>query len=658
MISANIRYCFMKKTLLICCYLLTFPCIEHAYCQSYVSLKNATESLKKSYLEALQLNKKGDFERSVKVFSKILKSEPRFIDARIQLGAALEELKSVDLAIDEYKNVLKIDTLYEPKVLKALGRLLKGKGNYQEAAYFYQRFSVLSTNNQDAKDASANEARNCLFIANTLVHKKEIQTQNLGPNINTQANEYLPCLSVDGQTMIFTRVVNGNEDFYQSHKNSQGVWEKAMAISELNTPLNEGAQTISADGKTLVFVACDYPDSYGSCDLYVSYQSNGIWSKPKNMGIDINTGSWETQPSLSADGKLLYFTSNRPGGFGDSDIWISIRNSQGKWQKPKPLPAPINDAKKSESPFIHPDGKTLYFRSNRQPGMGGFDIYFSKLSEDGSWSVPINLGSPINTVKDEGALIVSTDGVYGYYASDVENQSATQGGIINYGRNDIYQFTLPQEFKPAKVAYLKARVVDEETDKPISATAQLVQLKTATNITELITESDGVFMVCIPAGESYALNVSKQGYVFYSANFTLDTFSKADAFVMDVRLQKISVESNIPHKPVILNNIFFDSGSSGLKSESQYELRKLLSMLQENPVVKIQVNGHTDDIGNDADNLKLSENRAKAVCDYLIKNGISSDRLSFKGYGELKPLLPNKDEQSRQKNRRTEFEIK
>ena len=376
------RFTFMRFFIFFLLAILS--CGAEIAAQNYITYKTATPEIKETYYEGLQANKKGDYNQSVKIFSKLLKKEPRFIDARIQFAAALEELKSIDEAVVEYKNVLKIDTLYEPKVLKALGRVLKAQKKYEEAGFYYTRFSVVykgaTTSIEDAKL----EAASCKLLDQSTRHPWDIKPENLGSGVNTSAQEYLPCLFLDGKSLVFTRVVNGQEDFYMSKLNDEGHWDMANPITELNTSNNEGAETISADGKTIVFVACDYGKSYGSCDLYISYFKKGKWTASENMGPQINSTAWDSQPSLSADGQTLYFTSNRTGGFGESDIWVSQKSKDGKWQKPIPLPAPINDVYKSESPFIHPDGKSLYFRSNKKPGLGGFDLYKSELREDGT----------------------------------------------------------------------------------------------------------------------------------------------------------------------------------------------------------------------------------------------------------------------------------
>lgn len=626
--------------------------------QNYVTFKTATPDIKESYYEGLKSNKKGDYNQSVKIFSKLLRKEPRFIDARIQFAAALEELKSIDDAVVEYKNVLKIDTMYEPRVLKALGRVLKAQKKYEEAAFYYTRFAVRYKGAASSIEDARLEAASCKLLDQSTRHPWDIKLENLGSGVNTSAQEYLPCLFLDGKSLVFTRVVRGQEDFYISKLKDDGSWGTATPITELNTSNNEGAETISADGKTIVFVACDYEKSYGTCDLYISYFKKGKWTASENMGAQINSSAWDTQPSLSADGQTLYFTSNRTGGFGESDIWVSQKSKDGKWQKPVPLPTPINDAYKSESPFIHPDGKSLYFRSNVKSGMGGFDLYKSDLREDGTWTEPLNLGAPINSTKDEGSLIVSPDGKYGYYASDMQNSSENQAQPISFGGHDIYRFEMPKALRPLPVSYVKATVVDAETNKPLVAEVELQNLsKNGKNLT-LSSDEDGSLLVCIPSGKSYAFNVSKIGYAFFSQNFKLDTAKYTEPFILEIKLQKLNEVDKIGRKPVVLNNIFFDSGASTLREESNFELEKLFQLLNQSPSLKIQINGHTDNVGSASDNLILSTNRAKSVYDFLIKKGIEASRLSYKGFGETKPLVQNTDDISRQSNRRTEFEIK
>lgn len=622
--------------------------------QNYVTFQTVKQDLKEKYKEALKITQSGDFAQASKKYAKILKDEPRFIDARIQLAACLEEAKSFQAAIDEYKNVLKIDTFYEVRVLFRLGMLEKQLELYEDAAYHYSRFISLYKGGAEIINKAKIDESSCRMIMASRSSKYEFKPENLGPGINGKTHEYLPCLTADGETMIFTRITSRQEDFWVSHL-VNGTWTLAKPLTDINTNENDGAESISADGKTLVFTGCDYKDSKGSCDLYISYFKYGSWTKPVNMDSPVNSTAWDSQPSLSANGDILYFSSGRPGGKGRRNIWVSKKDNYGKWTTPTILPTPINNDFDAESPFIHPDGKTLYFRSNGLPSFGGYDLYLTRLNEDNSWSTPLNLGKGINTKGDEGTLIVDFNGVYAYYASDGKQIE----GIENFGGNDIYKFKIPDNIKPFPVTYVKAKVTDQNTGKSLISKIQIEDLTSQKSYIQSETDENGDFLVCLPVGKSYALNVSKEKYTFYSAHFSLDSVkSKKDPYLLEIKLQKLDDKVKAGKStPVILRNIFFDSGSFVLKSESDFELKRLLDLLTANPGLKIRINGHTDNIGSESDNLNLSENRAKAVYTYLINEGIPANRLSYKGFGETKPMSSNETEEGRQSNRRTEFEI-
>ncbi|HMG15449.1 MAG TPA: tetratricopeptide repeat protein, partial [Saprospiraceae bacterium] len=382
-----------------------FCSLSFSYSQNYITEKTASPKLREEYNEGYKLIQKEDYLKAAKVFSNVLKKEPRFLDAHIQLGLCLEKTKSIDGAIEAYKNALKIDTLYYPRVLYLLAVQLKKKEFYSDAIYLLDRYISISKASPEALAYAKRIKEVCQIY---LLSKEEgyvFKPENLGPSINTQNLEYLPCLTVDGETLIFTRRIGEAEDFYFSNIVGN-KWSIAKPIIGLNTPGNEGAETISADGKTIVFTGCKYPDSKGGCDLYISHLKNGNWTKPINMGSPINTEAWESEPSLSADGNIIYFSSDRKGGFGGSDIYVSYKTENEKWSKPVPLPKPINNEYNTESAFMHPDGKTLYFRCQGLPGLGGYDLYISRLNDMNVWSEPLNMGVGINTERDEGALII------------------------------------------------------------------------------------------------------------------------------------------------------------------------------------------------------------------------------------------------------------
>jgi len=413
-----------------------------------------------------------------------------------------------------------------------------------------------------------------------------------------------------------------------------------------------GDVAISPDGKIIIFSACDEIDGYGpnregygGCDIFFVKRVGDKWSRPVNMGPPISGKAWDVQPSYASDGKTLYFVSQRKGGLGSSDIWVSTLTDAGVWGNPVNLGPTINTKNREEAVFIHPDNQTLYFASNGHVGLGGLDIFVSKRQEDESWGEPLNLGYPINTFNDENGLIVAAGGETAYFSS---NREGGQGGL------DMYQFTLHEDVRPIKVTYMKGKVYDSQTKKNLGSKFELLDLATGKVIME--SNSDrvtGEFLICLPINKNYALNVSKKGYVFYSENFSMkESGSSSDPFLMDVPLQAIGEGIFIT-----LKNIFYESGSYELREASFVELGKLIDFLNKNQNLIVEIEGHTDDVGDLKSNQVLSENRAKSVYEYLIGNDVLKERLSYKGYGETQPIRPNTNEADRAKNRRTVFKI-
>jgi len=342
----------------------------------------------------------------------------------------------------------------------------------------------------------------------------------------------------------------------------------------------------------------------------------------------------------------------RPGGKGGRDLWFTTRQAGGKWSKPENLGATINTDLDEQTPFLHPDGQTLYFTSNGLPGMGENDLYLVRRQPDGTWGTPQNLGFPINTKANEGTLTVSLDGRTAYFAA---NRPDSQGGI------DIYQFEMPANARPQPVTYARAKVKDAVTGKPLIAKVEFTDLKTGLSYVSANTKSDGSFLVCLPAGKDYALNVNKEKYLFYSENFNLvETATFDKPFLLNIELQPIGSNPDAAapvSKPIALRNVFFETGSAALLPSSAAELDRLAALLTEVPTLRIQINGHTDNVGDDGSNLKLSEARAKSVYDYLATKNVAADRLKFKGYGEAQPIETNDTPEGRSRNRRTEFVV-
>ena len=472
----------------------------------------------------------------------------------------------------------------------------------------------------------------------------KFEPQNMGDSINSAVSEYFPTISLDGNHLMFTRRVGGmNEDFYESDRLGNG-WTKAKPLGgNINSSFNEGALNISQDGQWLIFTGCNFPNGFGSCDLFISYRTADGWSAPENLGPNFNTEFFESAPSLSPDKRDLYFTSDRPGGYGGNDIYVSHRNESGHWSPPENMGPTINTSGDESWPFIHADNSTLYFTSSGLPGYGGTDLFLVRKNANGEWGVPENLGYPINTIDNEGSLVVAADGKTAYYASD---RTDTKGQL------DLYSFELRSDIRPAKTFWVKGKVYDKKNGKGLPSSVELADLKNKRLISKLQTDESGNYLTTLPVGNDYAFNVNRKGYLFYSENFKLSDPSSDSVYQMDIPLQPIEANASI-----VLKNIFFDVNMFELKPASQIELDDVVKLMKENPLISIQINGFTDNNGKASDNLLLSENRAKAVVNYLKLKGISPLRLSFKGYGESQPVSPNTTETGRAQNRRTELKV-
>lgn len=631
--------------------------------QKFTTAKTAPAKLKTLYERGVRTAALGELDDALSDFAKALQADPTFIDAQIEWANIKNQQNKLEEAERGYEKALAIDSAYEMGVFYSLGIVEFDQKKYDEAEVHFEYFLKNAPKISPARRAATEKyLKNLRFTADALKNPVPFEPKNLGPNINTPGAEYLPTITADGETLIYTAFRGGQEDFFSSKK-KDGIWQKGEPIEAVNTPNNEGAQSISADGKFLVFTACHRRDGVGGCDLFYAELKNGKWTAVRNLGPPVNSPGWESQPSLSADGRFLYFSTERKGGQGGKDIWVSQRQANGKWGEPQNLGKPVNTPGEEQAPFIHADGQTLYFMSNGLPGMGGFDLYLSRRQPDGTWGEPQNLGFPINTEGNEGALSISLDGKTAFFASDLLNVKKGVSSLDNpqgQGTTDIYSFELPERDRPLPVTYVKATVTDAQTGLPLIARAEFVELKTGKIFANAETEADGVFLVALPAGGNYALNVSKEKYLFYSENFALDSLGSYDApFLLTAPIVPIptSPDKAAAASPIVLKNIFFETGSAVLRPESHTELDRLKKLMTDNPALRIQINGHTDNLGSDTDNQKLSENRAKAVHDYLTQAGIAASRLQYVGFGESSPLGSNDTEAGRQQNRRTEFMV-
>ncbi|HEY4323503.1 MAG TPA: OmpA family protein [Mucilaginibacter sp.] len=598
----------------------------------------------KDYALARQSLDEGLYDQAVADLQKAIKADDKFIEAHEQLGDICRLMRLHKQAIEQYLKVIELNPEFDHSVYLKLGDEEVYDARYAEAQRHLEKFLTYPNLDHQKYFLAQKLVADCKFSIEAISHPVPFTPVNMGPEINTTADEYLPVATADESTIIFTRKINSNEDFYESSKVS-GKWQTSIYLSDqINTPeYNEGSQSISQDGKYLFFTGCNRPDGLGRCDIYISQRKPDGWSKPFDLDPPVNTTGWESQPSISADGRTLYFVSNRKGGYGGYDIWRSTLTGKG-WGQPENLGPNINTAFDEQSPFIHPDDSTLYFCSNGWPGLGGMDLFMSRLGKDGKWQKPENLGYPINSSGNENGMTLTANGNYAFFSSN---------NLNGYGGYDIYRFELPHNLRPRVVTYVKGKVNDINTLQPLEAAVEIIDLERNEPVYQDFSDPNhGDFLTSLTAGKDYGLNISKSGYLFYSEHFSLVGVEPKKPFTIQVLLKPIEIGNK-----VILTNIFFDTNKFDLKSESIAELQKLLEFITENPTIKIEISGHTDDVGNDQSNQTLSENRAKSVYQYLIDNKVDPARLVYKGYGKTQPIAPNTSDENRQKNRRTEFKI-
>ncbi|MEP7164603.1 MAG: OmpA family protein [Ferruginibacter sp.] len=590
----------------------------------------------------------GKYKEAIAHFNEALKLEPKFVDVYLSRSAIYADMKDYPAAVADFETALQMDSVYSKTWLLPYSISLAGAGKFEKALNAVNEFLGNPTLNNRSIQAASYRKQVYEFAVD--YDKKHpagnyvFAPQNLGDSINSKALEYFPSLTIDGSKMIFTRRINNDEDFYESNF-TNGQWSTARPVGgKINTNFNEGAQNISQDGQWLIFTGCNYPEGQGSCDLYIAYKTkSGGWTEPENIGPIVNTDYWESSPSLSPDKKDLYFSSNQEGGYGGRDIWVTHRQTNGKWGRPVNLGSVVNTKGDEGCPFIHADNKTLYFNSNGHMGYGMTDLFLSKKLNDSSWAVPENLGYPVNTIDDEGSLIVASDGKTSYYASD---RGDSKGGL------DLYQFELREDIRADRTLWVSGRVFDKKTNQGLPSSVELTEINTRNIISKLQTDEDGNYLVTLPIGKDYAFNVNRKGYLFYSDNFSVLKNEMDSSLVINIPLQPIEAGASI-----VLKNIFFDVNKYQLKPGSMDELDKVVSMLTENPAIKIQISGHTDNAGKEADNLVLSLNRAKSVTAYLTGKRVDPKRIIYKGFGASKPIAGNDTEQGKALNRRTELSI-
>lgn len=593
--------------------------------------------------------------KAEELLCKTLRIDDQFIEAWFMLAQiSLDKGDGAGAAVQFLKG-LEVDPSSNPDGYLQVAEVEFTYGEYHKSYEHIKRWELFGIIDKMSVARASKLKENAKFAIHAIENPVLFNPESLGDSINSPLSEYWPSLSIDEKTLFFTvkgpmnpdlppEPVTEQEDFYFSTKEGD-VWTKRENLGlPINTNKNEGAQSITADGNYIYFTACNRSDGHGRmCDLYYSKIIMGRWSKPENLGNQINTKYSEKHPAISADGRTLFFTTNRPGGAGDYDIWMS-QKIDGNWGAPVNLGDSINSPGTEQSPFIHPDQQSLYFSSDGWMGMGQGDLFISRLKSDKTWTRPRNMGYPINTHNEEIGLIVNAMGDRAYFSSN-----RREGTDI-----DIYTFELPAALRPIPVSYMSGRVYDSRNMKGIQAAFQLIDLESGEVVMEANSNAgEGDYLISLPSQATYAFNVSQPGYLFYSDHFEMSQeYSNLDPFVKNIPLEPIK-----SGKLVVLNNIFYDTDSYTLKDQSTVELDKILEFLSLNSNVKVEISGHTDNTGSVQHNLELSELRAGEVVKYLVNNGIPAERIETRGYGASQAIESNDTEDGKARNRRTELKI-
>ena len=635
--SAQIHEHPLRFSILIGFLCTLLPCFGQEF---HTSDKKAIKLYEKSEVQF----KARDFENGIKSLNQAIERDEHFAEAYLKLAGVYNFLRSEEAAFANYKKYYEVIPRNDLKsgVARSIAIRYYQRGKYEKAEEVFDHFLRIESGQALNKGDSLLQ-KSIRFAIRSLANPSVRIIDRLSDSVNRFALQYFPVLTIDNQTMVYTKRdgsgIQYDEDIVISAKEN-GQWKPAVGISyTINTRFNDGACAISADGRTLIFTSCEGRKSFGSCDLYYVIRQGEEWGKPKNLGKTVNSAHWDSQPSLSADGKTLYFVSNRPGGYGKRDIWVT-RQENGEWKKPVNLGPDINTARDESTPFIHFNGKSLFFASQGHVGLGGYDIYVSE--RDGErWSIPKNLGYPTNDFEDQSGLFIAADGKTAYYTDE------------SLGRSEIFSFDMQTDTLISnKASYLTGLITSSETNLPIEAKLELYDLETQEKLYS--TTSDPVtgryFMALFEGGEFGAYAIA-DGYLFEDFQFDLQSSGDLEPDTLNISLDPLRSGGKI-----ILENVYFEFDSYELISKSKSELELVFQFLKNNKHLQVEIAGHTDALGDKAYNLELSEKRARSVFDFLMEKGIPETRMKYKGYGSQYPVEQN-NKQVDAKNRRIEFRI-
>jgi outer membrane protein OmpA-like peptidoglycan-associated protein/tetratricopeptide (TPR) repeat protein len=625
--------------------------INNGYSQEYSIIDSRAIKL---HQEGDDLVKKRMYDEAIEKYKASINREASFLESYIKWGRILLTKGNPDEAMKVVERGEARASKASLKIRSEFGWLKLNiyltKGMFRESIDKFNELDPLLSSDFKRTLEYREMTDQISFLTDQLGKEIVLQKEKLPAPINGYKLQYFPVLTADSKKLLFTKRDGTEnyqkEDIFVSYLGDDEVtWTRPEGISEIiNTPYNEGTCTISADGNILIYTSCDAPDSFGSCDLYIAYKVNGHWQRSMNMGKNVNSRSWDSQPSLSADGRILFFSSDRRGGYGGNDIWYTLRMPDGSWAEAKNLGSKINTPKDEVSPFIYFNNEILFFASNGHRGFGGMDIFLSRV-ERGEFMEPENLGYPINDNKDQFSLFITAQRDYAYYTESTFTDAKVENSLL-------YRFRFPEEIEIGeKLVVTQGKVLNSKTGQPIDARLSLVSLSNDSTMYQFKADGkSGDFMMIYPDRSFSGLYVEKEGYLPKIYNVERDNLINQEN--LEIALTPIAAG-----EAFIFENIFFDFDKDELKPESLSSLVRLYDFLMVNKTVRIQITGHTDNVGSNTYNQNLSQRRAESVKDYLLSKGINENRMLSVGMGDKEPIKPNDTPENRALNRRITITI-
>ncbi len=608
---------------------------------------------KKHYNKAKRLADGLRYSESIYNIKKALEIQSNYPNAYFLMGRIYELKKDMDNAKFYYEKTIEVCPMHSPLVYWFLASAEMEDKSFKQAKKYLNSYLEFLSLPEENKAMARQKIKIAEFYDDMYSNPVPFAPKAV-KGVSTANDEYLSALSPDNEFAYYTRRSTKQkigmlrpetvEEFTVSVM-KDGQFDKGKTMPyPFNMRLNEGGPSLSIDNRELFFTICADENGYKNCDIYYTNKKYEDWSELKRLKYPINKGdSWESQPTISSDGNTLIFSSIREGGLGGSDLYSVNRDENGNWGNLKSLN--VNTEGNEKSPFLHPDSETLYFSSDTHLGLGGLDIFYCKKDSSGNWVNPVNIGYPINSENDDLAFFVSTDGKTAYFSS---NKLSGIGGW------DLYEFPLYRAARPEKVLFIKGDVKAEQGELLFDAVVEVKSMKSKKVTRIEVNQESGQYVgvVNIQEDEDVMVTVKSKDYAFNSQYISSnDSYFRKPA---DLDFEMQAIEEG---KSFRINNIYFNTDAYELNQQAKNVLSSFTEFMDLNPSVSVAIHGHTDDVGDNTSNLELSTKRAKEVHDYLISIGVDTNRLSYKGFGESKPLVANDTQEGKATNRRTEFYI-